>query len=297
MSESNPTRKWWIALTVIPAGLIQAVDGTSVSIAIPSMMTSLRADLDQIQWVVTISVVMQTLLMPTSGWLSGQFGRRRLFMAGLLGVIGTTLLCSLAWSLESLILFRALKGAGAGVLQPVTMTILFNTFPREQRGTAMGLFNMSIALGLIIGRFGGFLVEAFDWRMIFFLTLPFSISSLALGYVMLPQDDAPPRQTHVDIWGIITLGGLLVPLMIALTRGRFEGWDAPLIRGLLVLSAMSFLAFITIELRLPNPLVELLLPCTSGARMPMPLTNAPWMPVPQCLCQLWTPSGEIATAS
>ena len=80
MSPDRPGYKWWIALTVVPAGLIQAVDATSVSVAIPNMMTSLRADLNQIQWVVTISLVLQTLLMPTSGWLTSLIGRRRLFV-------------------------------------------------------------------------------------------------------------------------------------------------------------------------------------------------------------------------
>jgi DHA2 family multidrug resistance protein len=87
MHADRPSYKWWIALAVVPAGLIGAIDATSVSIAVPSMMTNLRADLDQIQWVVTISLVMQTLLMPTSSWLTGLIGRRRLFVTSLACVI------------------------------------------------------------------------------------------------------------------------------------------------------------------------------------------------------------------
>lgn len=257
MAESRHANKWWVALTVVPAGLIQAVDSTSVSIAIPNMMTSLRADLDQIQWVVTVSLVMQTLLMPTSGWLSGRFGQRRLLVSGLVFVVIATLLCSLAWSLQSLIFFRAILGIGAGVVQPITMAILFSVFPPAQRGTAMGLFNMSIALGLIIGRFGGFLVDAFDWRMIFFLTVPFSISSAVLSYLILPKDEPQPHRASVDIWGILSLGGFLVPLMVALTRGRFAGWDSFFIRGLFAFSAISFISFLVLELRLKSPLVDL----------------------------------------
>ena len=257
MSDPNPAYKWWIALTVVPAGLIQAVDATSVSIAIPSMMTNLRADLDQVQWVITMSMVMQTLLMPTSGWLSSRIGQRRLFISGLLLVIVATILCTFAWSLASLIFFRAILGIGAGVVQPMTMAILFSAFPPQQRGTAMGLFNSSIALGLIIGRFGGFLVDAFDWRMIFFLTLPFSIFSATLAFFMLRDDNRQKQQARVDFWGILTMGGFLVPLMIALTRGRFEGWDSLLIRSLFAISACSFVAFLIVELRLQNPLVDL----------------------------------------
>jgi len=221
------------------------------------MMTNLRADLDQVQWVITMSMVMQTLLMPTSGWLSSRLGQRRLFISGLIFIIIATILCTFAWSLASLIFFRAILGIGAGVVQPMTMAILFSAFPPQQRGTAMGLFNSSIALGLIIGRMGGFLVDAFDWRMIFFLTLPFSIFSAALAFFMLQDADRSKSQPQVDIWGILTMGGFLVPLMIALTRGRFAGWDSLLIRSLFVTSACSFAAFLIIELRLQNPLVDL----------------------------------------
>jgi DHA2 family multidrug resistance protein len=258
MSPDRPGYKWWMVLTTVPAGLIQAVDATSVSIAIPSMMTSLRVDLDQVQWVITVSLVMQTLLMPTSGWLTGRFGRRRLFVYGLWFVIAGTVLCSFAWSLESLILFRAVLGMGAGIVQPVAMAILYSTFPPAQRGTAVGLFNTSIALGLIIGRFGGFLVEAFDWRMIFYLTIPFSLSSAILGLLLLQEERLPQqRQRTVDTWGILTLGGFLVPLMLALTRGRLDGWDAFSIRALFATSVLSFIAFILVELRGKAPLVDL----------------------------------------
>jgi EmrB/QacA subfamily drug resistance transporter len=258
MRADRPGYKWWIALTVIPAGLIQAVEATSVSVSIPSMMTSLRADLDQIQWVVTVSLIVQTLLMPISGWLTGLLGRRRLFISGLAVVIVATVLCSCAWSLESLIFFRALSGIGAGVLQPIAMAILYSAFPPDQRGTAMGLFNTSIALGLIIGRFGGFLVEAFDWRMIFYLTIPFSLTSALLAFFILPRDKAlQHRRWTVDTWGILSMGGFLVPLMLAMTQGRFEGWDSPYIRALFACSALSCIAFVLIELRSPAPLVDL----------------------------------------
>jgi DHA2 family multidrug resistance protein len=80
MTPAHPSYKWWIALTVVPAGLIAAIDGTSVGIAIPSMMTTLRADLDQIQWVVTGSLLIQTLLMPMTGWFTALVGRRNLFV-------------------------------------------------------------------------------------------------------------------------------------------------------------------------------------------------------------------------
>jgi EmrB/QacA subfamily drug resistance transporter len=245
-----------MALTVVPAGLISAIDATSVGIAIPSMMVNLHADLDQIQWIVTAYLIVQTLMMPMAGWLTGLMGSRNLFVCSLVLFNAGTVLSSLAWNAESLIVFRALQGIGGGPLQPVSMAILYSAFPPDQRGTAVGLFNLSIALGLIIGRFGGFLVEAYNWRMIFYLTIPFGVFSAAMGFFLAPQT-GQRRQWTVDLWGLLTMGSFLVPLLVGLTQGRRQGWDSPFVRALLVLAVVSLIAFVMIELRRKNPLVEL----------------------------------------
>jgi len=256
MRPDSPAYKWWIALTVVPAGLIAAIDGTSVGIAIPSMMVSLRADLDLIQWVVTAGLIIQTLLMPMAGWLTGLLGSRHVFVACLAVFNAGTVLCSFAWNAESLIFFRAVQALGAGPLQPVSMAILYNAFPPQQRGTAVGLFNLTIALGLIVGRFGGFLVEIFDWRMIFYMTIPFSVPSAIMGFLLIPDTGRRP-QWSVDAWGLLTMASFLVPLLLALTQGRHVGWDSTYIRALFVLAFLALLAFIAIELRTKAPVVEL----------------------------------------
>jgi MFS family permease len=110
MNPDSPSYKWWIALTTVQAGMISGIDGTAVGIAIPSMMVSLRADLDQIQWVLTISLIIQTLLMPMTGWLTGLVASRILCVPGLILFNAGTLLCGFAWSAESLIFFRGVQG-------------------------------------------------------------------------------------------------------------------------------------------------------------------------------------------
>ena len=256
MTPDHPAYKWWIALTVVPAGLISAIDGTSVGIAIPSMMTNLRADLDQIQWVVTTYLLMQTLLMPMTGWLTALLGRRTLFVLSLLLFTLGTVLCSFAWSVESLIAFRVVQALGGGPLQPVSMALLYSAFPPQQRGTAVGLFNISVAFGLIIGRFGGGLVETFDWRMIFYMTLPFGIVSAVLGWCLLPRT-TPQRHWTIDSWGLLTMAGFLVPLLLACAQGRHQGWDSAYIRTLVMMAVLSLGTFIIVELRAPTPVVDL----------------------------------------
>ena len=146
MTPDHPAYKWWMVLTVVPAGLISAIDGTSVGIAIPSMMTSLRADLDQIQWVVTTYLLMQTLLMPMTGWLTALLGHRRLFVLSLLLFMLGTVLCSFAWSVESLIAFRVVQALGGGPLQPVSMALLYSAFPPHQRGSRRALQHVPVQL-------------------------------------------------------------------------------------------------------------------------------------------------------
>lgn len=256
MHPDTPSYKWWVALTVIPAGLISAIDSTSVGIAIPSMMTNLRADLDQIQWIITVYLLIQTLLMPMTGWLTALFGRRNLFV-GCLGLfmIGTVL-CSFAWSVEALILCRVIQGIGGGPLQPVSMAILYSAFPPQQRGTAVGLFNMSVALGLIIGRLGGFLVDTFDWRMVFYMTLPFALFSAILAWFAIPATGQQQRWS-IDPWGLLTMAGFLIPLLVGFAEGRHEGWDSTYVRILFVLSFLSLIAFVIVELRSARPVVNL----------------------------------------
>ncbi len=256
MTPEQPSYKWWVALTVVPAGLISAIDATSVGIAIPSMMTTMRADLDQIQWVLTTYLLIQTLLMPMTGWLTALLGRRNLFVASLILFNIGTVLCSFSWSVESLIFCRAIQGIGGGPLQPVSMALLYSAFPPQQRGTAVGLFNMSVAFGLIIGRFGGYLVELFDWRMIFYMTIPFGMMSAVLGWFVIPQT-TQQRQWAIDPWGLLSLAGFLVPLLLAFSQGRHVGWDSAPIRMLFVLALCSLVLFVVVELRVKNPVVDL----------------------------------------
>jgi EmrB/QacA subfamily drug resistance transporter len=136
------------------------------------------------------------------------------------------------------------------------MAILYGAFPPHQRGTAVGLFNLSIALGLTIGRVAGFLVETFDWRMVFYLSLPFGVFSAVLGLLLAPQREQR-RQWSIDPWGLLTLGGFLVSLLLALSQGRREGWDSAYIRSLFALAAVSFMAFIAVEVRSKAPVVDL----------------------------------------
>jgi MFS transporter, DHA2 family, multidrug resistance protein len=145
----------------------------SINIAVPTMMTSLRADLSQIQWVLTAFMIARTVVMPTLGWLGGLLGNRRLYLTSLLVYLASCMLCGLSWSFESMLVFRVLQGMSAGYLTPLGMAILHETYPPGKRGTAMGIFMAGMSFGPAFGpTVGGYLVEHLSWRAVFYINLP-----------------------------------------------------------------------------------------------------------------------------
>jgi EmrB/QacA subfamily drug resistance transporter len=248
---------WPVVLLNFMATLSLAFPFYTSYVALPRMMLSMSANLDQIQWVFTAYGIAQTVVMPMVGWLGSRLGTRKLFMLCLLlstlGILG----CGLAWSTGILIVFRIIQGVGAGLLSPLSVVIMFDAFPLEKRGLALGLNNTSWALGALIALpLGGYLIEAVSWRTIFFLGVPWGVVSLGLALWYLPQRPEPVSR-HLDGWGFLTLTGLLVPLLYGLSQGQRHGWDAPMIQMSFLLAAASGVAFVGIELWRPNPLVEL----------------------------------------
>jgi EmrB/QacA subfamily drug resistance transporter len=248
---------WAILMMNFLATLALAFPFYTCYVALPQMMVSMRANLDQIHWVLTAYAIGQTVMMPTVGWLGNRIGNRKLFaLCLLLTTVGSTF-SGLSWSTGSLIFFRILQGAGAGPLSPLSMAIMFDSFPADKRGLALGLNTAYWAIGALIALpLGGYLIEAVSWRTIFFVGLPLGVLSLAMARWALPQR---PTSTHggLDAWGFITMGFCVVPLLFGLSQGRYQGWDDPLIQLSFAVAMVSGVAFVVIELRRAEPLVEL----------------------------------------
>jgi EmrB/QacA subfamily drug resistance transporter len=226
-------------------------------IALPAMMHSMSASLDSVQWVLTAYSMAQTAVMPMVGWCGSRLGNRRLFVLCLglttLGSLG----CGLAWSTGTLVGFRVLQGLGAGLLAPLFTVIMFNAFPAGKRGLALGVNSTNWALAALLALpLGGYLVETISWRSVFFLSLPWGVVSVVLAWRYLPQQHEPAPRT-LDVWGCITLSGLLVPLLFGLSQGSHQGWGDPVIGLSFALALLSGVAFVRLELRRTNPLVEL----------------------------------------
>ena len=166
----TPSARWAISLSLILGCLTHSVMMGSINIAVPTMMTSLRVDVSQIQWVLSAFMIARTVVMPTLGWLGGLLGNRRLYLSSLLIYLVASMLCGLSWNLESMIVFRVLQGLSAGYLTPLGMAILHETYPAGKRGMAMGMFMAGMSFGPAIGpSLGGYLVEHFSFPPGFFI--------------------------------------------------------------------------------------------------------------------------------
>ncbi len=263
-SETSPPnddglRKWWIAITLFLGTLSVGLSVSAVNIAIPTIMSSLGTSLNRIQWVLTGFMITRTVLIPSVGWLGERMGDRNLFIASTTVFTAGSLLCSFSWNAESLILFRIVQAMGAGPLLGVSMAIMFEAFPRHERGFAMGLFMTGWSLGPFFGPLlGGYLTEHVHWRAIFYINLPTGLLSIVSGYYLLPRVQAKsPSAAPLDLFGLMTMASGTVTLLLALNLGHEEGWGSRLIVTLFAASALFFALFIVAELRTKHPFIEL----------------------------------------
>jgi EmrB/QacA subfamily drug resistance transporter len=248
---------WGVSLSIILGSLTNSIMMGSVNVAVPTMMTSLRADVLQIQWVLTSFMIARTVVMPTLAWAGGRLGNRRLYLISLSVYVATSMLCGLAWNLESLIAFRVLQGMGAGYLFPLGMTILHETYPPGKRGTAMGVFMFGVSFGPAIGpSLGGYLVEHLSWRAVFYINFPIGLVALIAAAIMLP-DGEPRQRRRLDLPGLVTMMAFVVSLLLAVSQTRQYGWGAAYILILLGLASASLVAFVAVEWRATHPLLNL----------------------------------------
>jgi DHA2 family multidrug resistance protein len=249
--------RWGAAISVLLGMVAFAFSVTTLTIAIPSIMAGLRADVDRIQWVVTSFDMTQTVVMPTVGWLGGMLGNRNLFLTGIgISLLGAGL-GGISWSLESLIVFQIIQGIGAGLMQPTLTAILYGLFPPNRRGLAVALTMTAFGVGPIVGPIlAGYLIEYISWRATFYVQVPIILASFILTLMTMPNV-IERRVQRLDLPGLLAMTVFLVCLLLALTQGHQEEWTSPYIMGLFAASGAAFVLFVVIELSVADPVVDL----------------------------------------
>jgi EmrB/QacA subfamily drug resistance transporter len=254
-SEAN--RKWW-TLAAVSFGLFMIMlDNTVVNVALPSIQEDLGADLSQLQWIVTGYALSFAALMLIGGKLADAYGRRRLFVLGIVVFTGASLWCGLADSGEMLIAARVLQGVGAALMNPATLSIIAATFPPRERGMAIGIWAGVSALALAIGPLaGGLLTEHLSWHWIFFINIPVGVIAIVASYLLI---DESKDETHesLDLPGLVTSALGLFALTYGLIEANEYGWTSARIVGAFVVAAVALFAFVRIEQRRRAPMLDL----------------------------------------
>jgi EmrB/QacA subfamily drug resistance transporter len=247
-----------VASVVVLGAIMSILDVTVVNVAINSLSRDFDSPLSTIQWVATGYTLALATVIPLTGWAADRFGTKRLYMISIALFMGGSALAGLAWSAESLILFRVLQGFGGGMIMPAGMTILTRAAGADRLGRVMAVIGVPMLLGPILGPIlGGWLVDDISWRWIFYINVPIGIVALIASLRILPKDK--PQPAHgLDVLGLVLLSPGLALLIYGLAETATEGGFgsakvlAPMIAGALLIAA-----FVRHALRAEEPLIDL----------------------------------------
>ncbi len=213
-----------ITVCVILATLMQALDTTIANVALPYMQGSVSASQDEIGWVLTSYIVAAAIMTPTTGYLAGRFGLKRLFLVSVGGFTVASMLCGMAQTLTEIVLFRTLQGLFGAALVPLSQTVLLNINPRERQGSAIALWGVAVMAGPVLGPvLGGWLTANYSWRYVFYINLPIGILCL-LGMSAFLSETARNATAKLDWFGFGTLSLTLGALQIMIDRGEELDW-------------------------------------------------------------------------
>jgi DHA2 family multidrug resistance protein len=261
LQPEHPSYRWLVLFGVMIATFMAVLDATIVNVALPKLMSSFGVTVDRVEWVLTAYLLIFGVMLPTSGWLADRFGYKLMFTLGLFLFTFSSFLCSLAWDFDVLIFFRVLQGAGSGILMPVGMAIITREFPPEKRGIALAFWSMAASASVSIGpAIGGYLIDRFSWHTIFDVNVPVGIFGMAASLVILREHKADGSRAF-DLIGFLSLTAFLTALLLALSSGNSAwntgGWTSDYILTCFAVSAVSLVVFLTVELSISHPLIEL----------------------------------------
>jgi DHA2 family multidrug resistance protein len=251
--------RYIIALTVTLAALLELLDTSIVNVALPHMMGTLGATLDEIAWVSTGYVVANVIVLPISSWLADWFGRRNYFALSILLFTFASFLCGNATTLEGLVFWRIVQGLGGGGLISTAQATLYETFPPKEAGSAMAIFGLGIMVGPMLGpTLGGYITDAASWPWIFYINVPLGAMALLLALSYVPDSQFGRKAEEVDAPGLLYLAVGIGCLQTMLERGeKLDWWSSKEIIAYAITSVTALALFVRQELRHPHPVVDL----------------------------------------
>ncbi|MBZ9566953.1 DHA2 family efflux MFS transporter permease subunit [Modicisalibacter tunisiensis] len=254
----GPAYRYWVTLTAMMGTISTVLTATIINVALPDIMGAFGMGQDTAQLLSTGFLAAMTGTMLLNAWLVDAVGQRATYLIAMGVFSAASILGGLATGETLLITARLLQGAAAGILQPLAMQVIFQVFPPERRGSAMGVYGIGVVLAPALGpTLGGLLVDSFSWRYVFFIALPFSLLGPFLALLFMPgrTHDGPIRR--FDWLGFALLTVFLVTLLDGLSSGQREGWRSDAILVEFSVAIVSVVAFVVWEFRTATPLLNL----------------------------------------
>jgi EmrB/QacA subfamily drug resistance transporter len=256
-------RSPWLIIAVVMLGnFVGPLYSSVANVALPNLVAAFGSDIDTMQWVVSGYMLGYSISMPIAGWLADTYGRRRMFLIGIVMFTTFSILTALAWDTYSLIAFRILQAIGGGILSPTSMAIITDLVPPSQRGRALGVWGLGMMMAPAFGPWlSGMILDASDdWRLIFLVGVPVGIAGLIMAHLFIPAgEDRAVARRPFDLPGAALLSSSLALLLVPLTQVDRLGWDDSLIELSFVLAAVAFAGFVWRELVTPYPMLDLAL--------------------------------------
>ena len=254
----GPRYRFLVTATVMMGMISTILSATTINVALPDIMGAFGIGQDRAQLLSTGFLAAMTGAMLLNASMVGACGQRMTYMLAVAVFIAASFMGGLAHSEGLLVISRVLQGAAAGILQPLAMQIIFQVFPPEKRGTAMGLYGFGVVLAPAVGpAVGGVIIDSFSWRYVFFMTVPFSAVGLFLAMIFMPGRSASPAPGRFDWVGFWLMTIFLVTLLSGLSNGQRHGWMSHTILCYLTAALAAGSGFLIWELLAPAPLLDL----------------------------------------
>ena len=258
---------WVIAVVVAMAAFMEVLDTTIANVVLPYIGGALAVSSDEASWVVTTYLVANAVALTSSSYLARRLGRKRFFLICVALFTISSVLCGLAWNLQSLLLFRIMQGLGGGGMVPVAQSILADTFPPEKRGQAFAMFGLAVVVAPVVGpTLGGYLADNVGWEWCFLVNGPIGVLLMALVWMILPQSASEEEERRklkkqglrFDLIGFVLVAVFLGSLEVILDRGLEDDWfGSTFIVTMTLICALAFALMIPWEFTRKNPVIDL----------------------------------------